>query len=164
MSLRVSTPTDRNIVLTRTFFAPGQLVFDAYTKPDLLTRWYGARGWQLVGCDIELREGGRYRLESLGPRGVTMVQTGTVRQIQAPLRLVLTELFEDQSYPGETLITHEFSEHSGQTTVTTTVRYATPEGRDAVLRYPMARGMGESGDRLVELLTDLATNHRKELP
>lgn len=77
---------------------------------------------------------------------------------------MLTELFEDQSYPGETLITHEFSEHSGQTTVTTTVRYATPEGRDAVLRYPMARGVGESGDRLVELLTDLLANHRKELP
>lgn len=123
----------------------------------------GAR-LDLVGCDIELRKGGRYRFESLGPDGDTMVQAGAVRQIQAPVRLMLTELFEDQSYPGETLITHEFSEHSGQTTVTTTVRYATPEGRDAVLRYPMARGVGESGDRLVELLTELLANHRKELP
>ncbi|MEP7035514.1 MAG: SRPBCC domain-containing protein [Actinomycetota bacterium] len=164
MTLSVTTPTDREIVLTRSFIAPGQLVFDAYTKPELLTRWYGARGWNLIGCDFELREGGRYRFESLGPHGDTMVQTGTVRQIRAPIRLVLTELFEDQSYPGETLITHEFSEHSGQTTVTTTVRYATPEGRDAVLRYPMARGVGESGDRLVELLTDLDVNNRKELP
>ena len=142
MSLSVTTPTDREIVLTRSFIAPGQLVFDAYTKPELLTRWYGARGWNLVGCDIELREGGRYRFESLGPDGDTMVQAGAVRQIHAPVRLMLTELFEDQTYPGETLITHEFSEHSGQTTVTTTVRYATPEGRDAVLRYPMARGVG----------------------
>jgi uncharacterized protein YndB with AHSA1/START domain len=164
MSLSVTTPTDREIVLTRSFIAPGQLVFDAYTKPELLTRWYGARGWNLVGCDIELREGGRYRFESLGPDGDTMVQAGAVRQIHAPVRLMLTELFEDQTYPGETLITHEFSEHSGQTTVTTTVRYATPEGRDAVLHYPMARGVGESGDRLVELLTDLLANHRKELP
>jgi uncharacterized protein YndB with AHSA1/START domain len=164
MSLSVTTPTDREIVLTRSFIAPGRLVFDAYTKPELLTRWYGARGWNLVGCDIELREGGRYRFESLGPHGDTMIQTGTVRQIQAPVRLVLTELFQDQSYPGETLITHEFSEHSGQTTVTTTVRYATPEGREAVLRYPMARGVTESGDRLTELLIDLFANHRKELP
>ena len=164
MSLRVTTPTDREIVLTRSFIAPGQLVFDAYTKPELLTRWYGARGWKLVGCDIELCEGGRYRFESLGPHGDTMVQTGTVCQLQAPLQLMLTEVFEDQSYPGETLITHEFSEHGGQTTVTSTIRYATPEGRDAVLRYPMARGMGESGDRLVELLTDMLANHRKELP
>jgi uncharacterized protein YndB with AHSA1/START domain len=164
MSLSVATPTDREIVLTRSFIALAQLVFDAYTKPELLTRWYGARGWNLVGCDIELREGGRYRFESLGPDGDTMVQAGTVRQIQAPVRLVLTELFENQSYPGATLITHEFSEHTGQTTVTTTARYATPQGRDAVLRYPMARGVGESGDRLVELLTNLLTNNRKELP
>jgi len=164
MSLSVTNPTDREIVLTRSFIAPGQLVFDAYTKPQLLTRWYGARGWQLVGCDIELREGGRYRFESLGPHGHTMVQTGTVRQIQAPRRLVLTELFEDQSYPGDTLITHEFSERSRRTTVTTTIRYATPEGRNTALGYPMARGMGESGDRLVELLTDILATYRKELP
>jgi uncharacterized protein YndB with AHSA1/START domain len=164
MSLSVATPTEREIVLTRTFGAPVQLVFDAYTKPELLTRWYGARGWNLVGCDIELREGGRYRFESLGPGGDTMVQAGTVRQVQRPVRLVLTELFEDQSYPGETLITHEFSEHNGQTTVTTTLRYATPEGRDTVLRYPMARGVAEAGDRLVELLTDLLGDEREELP
>ena len=163
MTLSVTTPTDREIVLTRSFVAPGQLVFDAYTKPELLTRWYGARGWNLVNCEIDLREGGGYRFESQGPGGDTMVQFGTVRQIQPPLRLVLTELFEDQSYPGETHITHEFWERSGQTTVTSTIRYATPEGRHAVLRYPMERGASESGDRLVELLCDLLANHEKEL-
>jgi uncharacterized protein YndB with AHSA1/START domain len=168
MSLIVTTPTDREIVLTRSFAAPDHLVFDAYTKPELLTRWYGARGWNLVGCDIELREGGRYRFESLGPGGDLMVQAGTVQEVRAPVRLVLTELFEDQSYPGETVITHEFSEHSGQTTVTTTLVYATPQGRDAVLRYPMTRGVGQAGDRLeallTDLLTDLPTNQREELP
>jgi uncharacterized protein YndB with AHSA1/START domain len=163
MSLTVTTRTDREIVLTRTFAAPGPLVFDAYTRPELLTRWYGARGWQLVGCDIELVEGGAYRFESRGPAGDTMVQAGTVVLVRAPVRLVLTERFDDQSYPGDTVITHEFTEHSGQTTVTTTVRYATPEGRDTVLRYPMARGVGEAGDRLVELLSKL-TNQREELP
>lgn len=161
MSLTVTTPTDREIVLTRTFAAPAQLVFDAYTKPELLTRWYGARGWNLVDCDIELHEGGRYRFESLGPAGEIMVQAGTVQLIEAPVRLVLTEVFEDQSYPGETLITHEFSDHSGLTTVTTTARYATPEGRDTVLRYPMTRGVGEAGDRLAELLNELLTNDRE---
>ncbi len=163
MSVRVTTPTEREIVLTRSFLAPGQLVFDAYTRPELLTRWYGARGWHLVGCDFELREGGRYRFESMGPRGDTMVQSGTVRQIEAPLLLVITELFDDQTYPGETLITHEFSELSGRTTVTSTIRYATAEGRDAVLRYPMARGVAESGDRLVEMLSDIIASHGKEL-
>jgi uncharacterized protein YndB with AHSA1/START domain len=155
MSVVVTTPTDREIVLTRTFAAPGPLVFDAYTRPELLTRWYGAGGWNLVGCDLELRVGGQYRFESVGPGGEVMVQAGSVQEVRAPVRLVLTERFEDQSYPGDTLIIHEFTEHSGQTTVTTTLRYATPEGRDTVLRYPMARGVGEAGDRLDALLIDL---------
>jgi uncharacterized protein YndB with AHSA1/START domain len=142
-------------VLTRTFAAPGRLVFDAYTRPDLLTRWYGARGWHLVECELDLRPGGRYRFTSAGPDGARMVQAGEVRRVEAPVRLVLTEIFEEQSYPGETLITHNFTEHSGQTTVTTTVRYATPAGRATALRYPMARGVGESLDRLQEILQEL---------
>jgi uncharacterized protein YndB with AHSA1/START domain len=152
MSLTVTTPTDREIVLTRTFAGGRELLFDAYTRADLLTQWYGARGWNLVGCEIDLREGGAYRFTSRGPGGQEMVQAGTVRMVRRPERLELTELFNDQSYPGETLVTHEFTEHSGQTTVTTTIRYATPEGRDTVLRYPMARGVAEAGDRLAALL------------
>ena len=153
MSLTVTTPTDREIVLTRTFAGGRELLFEAYTRADLLTQWYGARGWNLVGCEIDLREGGAYRFTSRGPGGQEMVQAGTVRMLRRPERLELTELFNDQSYPGETLITHEFTEHGGQTTVTTTIRYATPEGRDTVLRYPMARGVAEAGDRLAALLT-----------
>ena len=152
MSLTISTPTDREIVLTRTFAARRELLFDAYTRADLLTQWYSARGWILVGCEIDLRDGGSYRFTSRGLGGEQMVQSGTVRMVQRPERLELTELFDDQSYPGETVITHEFTEHDGQTTVTTTVRYATPEGRDTVLRYPMARGVAEAGDRLSALL------------
>src|SRR5258707_322018 len=146
MSLTVTTPTDREIVLTRTFAGGRELLFEAYTRADLLTQWYGARGWNLVGCEIDLREGGAYRFTSRGPGGDEMVQAGTVRVLRRPERLELTELFEHQSYPGETLIIHEFTEHGGQTTVNTTVRYATPEGRDTALRYPMARGVTEAGD------------------
>jgi uncharacterized protein YndB with AHSA1/START domain len=153
MSLTVTTPTDREIVLTRTFAAGRELLFEAYTRPDLLTQWYGARGWNLVGCEIDLREGGAYRFTSQGPGGEEMVQAGTIRILRRPERLEVTELFADQSYPGETMITHAFTEHSGQTTVTTTVRYATPEGRDSLLSYPMARGVAEAGDRLAALLT-----------
>ena len=152
MSLTVTTPTDRDIVLTRTFAGSRELLFEAYTRADLLTQWYGARGWNLVACEIELREGGAYRFTSRGPDGQEMVQAGTIRMVRRPERLELTELFNDQTYPGETLITHEFTEHGGQTTVTTTLRYATPEGRDTVLRYPMARGVAEAGDRLTALL------------
>ena len=146
--LTVTMPTDREIVLTRSFAAPVQLVFDAFTRPELLTRWYGARGWNLVSCSVDLREGGRYRFESAGPHGETMAQSGTYRVVRPWSRLVYTELFDDQSYEGESVITHVFTSDPAGTTVTTTVLYATAEGRETVRRYPMARGVTESYERL----------------
>ncbi|MFV2100243.1 SRPBCC family protein [Micromonospora sp. LOL_024] len=150
--LVVDTPGDRKIVLSRLFDAPAQLVFAAFTRPELLIRWYGARGWRLVECEIDLRVGGRWQFVSQGPAGERMGQSGIYRVIDPPRRLRCTELFDDQSYPGETLVSHDFTELAGRTTVTTTLRYATPEGRDTALRYPMTRGVTESFTRLAELL------------
>ncbi|MEW1585219.1 SRPBCC domain-containing protein [Micromonospora vinacea] len=155
--LVVHTPGDREIVLSRLFEAPARLVFAAFTRPELLVRWYGARGWRLAECDVDLRVDGRWRFVSLGPEGARMVQSGVYRHVEPPHRLVYTELFDDQSYPGETLVSHEFSEVAGLTTVTTTLLYATAAGRDTVLRYPMARGVGQSFTRLAELLVSTTT-------
>ena len=152
MSLTVTTRDDREIVLSRSFNASRQLVFDAWTKPELLVRWYGARGWHLVGCEVDLRVGGTWRFVSSGPDGGTMVQSGVYQEIRAPDRLSYTEKFDNQSYPGETLVTHVFVERTATTTVTSTLRYPSRDARDIVLRYPMARGVGESFDRLDELL------------
>ncbi|MEU7756884.1 SRPBCC domain-containing protein [Micromonospora sp. NPDC049171] len=138
--------------MSRLFEAPARLVFAAFTQPELLVRWYGARGWSLVECDVDLRVGGRWRFVSQGPEGARMVQAGVYRHIEPARWLVCTELFEDQSYPGETLVSHEFTELAGRTTVTTTLRYATAQGRDTVLRYPMTRGVGQSFTRLADLL------------
>ena len=155
MTLTMTTPGDRDIVLTREFDAPRRLVFDAWTKPELLTRWYGARGWNLISCEVDLRVGGAWRFVSRGPDGLEMGQSGVYLLVQPPERLVFTEVFDDQSYAGECLITHEFSEHHARTTLTSTIRYATKEGRDIVLGYPMARGVAESFDRLTEILIEL---------
>jgi uncharacterized protein YndB with AHSA1/START domain len=150
--LTVTTPSDTEIVLTRAFDAQPYLVFDALTKPELLGRWFGARGWNLVSCEVDLRVGGAWRFVSRGPDGAQMAQGGMYREIVRPDRLVYTEMFDDQSYPGETLITQELSERDGRTTLVSTLRYATKEGRDTVLRYPMARGVAESYDRLDAVL------------
>jgi uncharacterized protein YndB with AHSA1/START domain/catechol 2,3-dioxygenase-like lactoylglutathione lyase family enzyme len=157
-ALTLTTPTDREIVLTRSFAAPRRLVFDAWTRPELLRRWFGARGWRLVVCEVDLRVGGGWRFVSEGPGGERMGQAGVYRVVSPPERLVYTELYDDQSYPGETLITHEFVERAGSTTLTSTLLFATPRGRDTVLRYPMERGVAESFDRLTELLTEWRKN------
>jgi uncharacterized protein YndB with AHSA1/START domain len=153
-AVEVSTPSDREIVLSRRFDAPRRLVFDAWTKPELLKRWYGARGWNLVLCEVDLRVGGSWRFVSRGPDGAVMGQSGVYRVVLAPERLTYTELFDDQSYPGESLITHEFVERDGVTTLTSTLLYASREGRDISLAYPMERGIAEAFERLSELLAE----------
>ncbi|WP_025620537.1 SRPBCC family protein [Salinispora cortesiana] len=151
-TLRVTTPAPTDIVLTRVFRAPRHLVFDTLTKPELLKRWFGARGWRLVECEVELRVGGSWRFVSVGPDGRKMGQGGVYREVQAPDRLVYTESYDDQWAPGEALVTAMLTERAGLTTLNTTLRYSSQEVRDLVLATPMERGMGESYDRLDEVL------------
>jgi uncharacterized protein YndB with AHSA1/START domain len=153
--LRVTTRSDTDLVLTRTFDAPRELVYEALTTPELLVRWYGARGWELVGCRIDLRVGGAWRFESRGPDGARMAQSGVYRSIDPPRGLAYTEVFDDQSYPGESLITTVLTESAGRTTMTSTVRLPSRAARDIVLKYPMERGAGEGFDRLAAMLAEL---------
>jgi len=153
--LTVTTPSDREIVLVRAFDAPARLVFAALTRPDLLPRWFGAQGWQLVVCEVDLRIGGAWRFVSRGPDDVEMSHGGIYQVIRPADRLVYTERYDEQSYPGETVISHRLVERDTVTTLTSTIRYATPEGRDRVLRYPMRRGVAEGYRRLDDLLVEL---------
>jgi uncharacterized protein YndB with AHSA1/START domain len=148
--LNVTTPTDREIVLTRTFDAPRRLVFDAFTKPLLLKRWFGPRGWSLVVCEVDLRVGSGFRFVLRGPDGRDMGMSGVYREIEPPERSVHTESFDD--YPGESVVTAVWVEEGDKTTLTATVLYASQEVRDAVIRSGMEHGAAESYDRLAEML------------
>src|SRR5258707_9300297 len=68
-TLKVTMPSDREVVLTRVFDAPRHLVFDAFSKPELLKRWFGPRGWSLVVCEVDLKVGGGFRFVLRGPDG-----------------------------------------------------------------------------------------------
>ncbi|MFI0446036.1 SRPBCC domain-containing protein [Actinomadura sp. 6N118] len=162
-TLHVDTPGETDIVMSREFDAPRELVFAAWTRPELLRRWLGARGWHLTRCEVDLRAGGRYRFEWAGPDGQFMANGGVYRTVAAPARLVFTERFDDQSYPGETLITHDFTELGGTTTVTSTLRFASREARDRVLAHPMARGVAEGYTRLDQALKENLMNWTLEV-
>jgi uncharacterized protein YndB with AHSA1/START domain len=149
-TLKVSLPTDREIVMTRVFDAPCRLVFDALTKPELLKRWFGPRGWSLVVCEADLKVGGAWRWVLRGPDGRDMGMRGVYQEIKPPERLVSTESFDD--YPGESLNTLILSEEDGKTTFTITVRYASQEIRDAVIKSGMEHGAAECYDKLAEML------------
>ncbi|HEY7066629.1 MAG TPA: SRPBCC family protein [Chloroflexota bacterium] len=149
-TLQVTTPTDREIVMTRLFDAPRHLVFDAFSKPELLKRWFGPRGWSLVVCEVDYRVGGAWRFVLEGPDGARMGMRGVYQEIAPPERSVHTESFDD--YPGESVVTAVFTEAGGKTTLTATVRYESQEIRDAVIKSGMEHGAAESYDRLAELL------------
>ena len=151
--LQITTPSDREIAMTRVFDAPASMVFDAWTQPELLTRWLGVRGgWTFAVCKVDLRVGGSYRFVWRGPTGAEMGMGGVYREIVRPARLVATQQSDDPWYEGEALDTTTFVEQGGKTTATTTVRYTSREVRDAVLKSPMERGVAESYDQLDEVL------------
>jgi uncharacterized protein YndB with AHSA1/START domain len=148
-TLTVTTPTDREIVMTRVFDAPRHLVFDAFTKPELLKRWFGPRGWSLVVCEVDLKVGGTFRFVLRGPDGRDMGMRGVYREIVAPERSVHVESFDD--YPGESQVTTVLVEQGGKTTLTATVLYPSREIRDMVAKSGMEHGAAESYDKLAEL-------------
>ena len=155
-TLKVTTPTGREIAMTRLFDAPRSLVFDALTKPELLQRWFfGPPGWSLVVCEIDLKVGGAYRYVWRGPDGTDMGMRGVYRDIVPPARIVQTESFDESWYPGEAMVTTVLVEQGGKTTLTMTVLYESREARDAVLKTPMEHGVAAGYDRLAELLASL---------
>ena len=150
----VTTPSDREIAMTRVFNAPREMVFEAWTTPDLLRKWLlGPPGWEMIVCDVDLRVGGKYRyVWRKEGDGVEMGMGGTYREIDRPARIVTTELFDEDWTGGETLVTQTFEEANGKTTATTRVRYASKEARDGALKTGMTDGVDISYDRLEELL------------
>jgi len=149
-TLTLTMPTEREIVMTRVFEAPRRLVFDAFTKPELLRRWLlGPDGWSMPVCDIDLKVGGSYRyVWRHDTDGVEMSAAGVYREIVLGERVVATERFEPPWYPGEALVSMALVEAGGRTTLTQTLRYESREVRDVVLRSPMASGVEASLDRL----------------
>lgn len=152
--LEVTTPTDREIAMTRVFDAPRRLVFDAHTKPELVKRWLlGPDGWSMPVCKIDLRIGGKYRYVWCRDKdGMQMGIGGVYREIMAPERLVQTERFDEAWYPGEAVDTLVLTEQGDKTTLTQTMLYESSGARDAVLKSGMERGVAASYDRLAELL------------
>ena len=157
-SFKIYTPGDREIQVSRDFDAPRSLVFDAFTKPELVRRWLlGPPGWTMPVCETDLRVGGSYRYVWRSEEdGSQMGIRGVFREIAPVERLVATERFDDAWYPGEALDTTVFEERRGITRTTITILYESQEARDAARRSGMEYGMAAGYDRLETLLPTLA--------
>ena len=153
-SITVTLPSDTEIEMTRVFDAPRRLVWEANTNPEHVSRWLlGPAGWTMPVCEIDLRPGGDWRYVWRGEEG-EMKTGGKVLEVVAPERLVQTECWEMGSdCSHNTLI---LTEHDGRTTLVQRMRFPSQEIRDMVLQTGMADGVGQSYDRLAELLPTLA--------
>lgn len=154
----IALPSATEILITRVFDAPAELVFKAYTTPELVKRWWGCETTEWLVCEIDLRDGGRWRYVTRYD-GVEVGFQGEYREIDAPHRLVTTEMFEgapDADDADAPLNIVTFEEVDGATTLKVRVQCVSREQRDGILNSGMESGMQIAYNRLADLVRELA--------
>jgi uncharacterized protein YndB with AHSA1/START domain len=150
--------SDCEIVITRTFNGPARIVFDAWTRPELVRRWWAprSRGASVAACDAEVRVGGAYRYVVRSDTGDEFAFSGVYTEVTPPSRLVYTQVFEPMRAAGEVIVTVTFEERGGRTHMESRELYPSKEVRDATISSGMEDGMRETMDQLDELVASLA--------
>ncbi len=147
----VTLPSDNEILITRVFDSPAALVFDAWTTPDIVKRWWAGDRGEVTEAQIDLRVGGRWRWVMTANGGFEVAFSGEFREIERPYRLMRTEVFE--MFPdAEGLSTTTFDEIDGVTTMKILTRYPSQEHRDAAIASGMEGGLQVAFDRLEDLV------------
>jgi uncharacterized protein YndB with AHSA1/START domain len=150
----VTLPTDEQILITREFDAPKELVYKAFTRPELVKRWWNAKRGEVTIAEIDLRVGGEWRYVMVTDGGFEVAFHGEYREIVPDERIVSTEVFE--GYPDEeALNTATFTEVDGRTTLTILVQHTSREARDAHINSGMEAGMQDAMDLLEEVAVSL---------
>jgi uncharacterized protein YndB with AHSA1/START domain len=149
-------PTDDEILISRSFDAPARIVFAAITRPEHVRRWWAPRSrGEMIHCEIDFRVGGSWRYVMRTRTGVEVGFSGTFQEIEAPHRIVQTEIFDP--FPHlPSIVTVVLTETAGRTTLTSRVRYPSKEVRDQVIGTGMESGMRESYLQLAAEVVALA--------
>ena len=149
--------SERELVITRTFNAPARIVYEAWTTPELLKRWWAPKssGMTLVSCQADVRAGGRYRFEFGQGDSKRMAFFGKYVEVIPNARLVWTN---EESDDGA-ITTLTFEEKGGATLLVMHEVYPSKEALDAVMAG-MEGGMSESFTQLDELLVTLGAERR----
>jgi uncharacterized protein YndB with AHSA1/START domain len=150
----VALPADDQILITREFAAPKELVYKAFTTPELVKRWWHARRGEVTIAEIDLRVGGKWRYVMVTDDGVEVGFHGEYREIVPNERIVSTEIFE--GYPDEEAVnTATFAEADGRTTITILVQHSSKEARDMHINSGMEAGMQDAFDLLEQVAVSL---------
>jgi uncharacterized protein YndB with AHSA1/START domain len=153
-SATVTLPTDEQILITREFNAPKELVYKAWTTPELVKRWWNAKRGEVTVAEIELRVGGAWRYVMVTDDGFEVGFHGEFREIVPNERIVATEVYEGMP-DAEAVNTVTFAEVDGRTTLTILVQHSKKEHRDAHIESGMEAGMQDAFDLLEEVAVSL---------
>jgi uncharacterized protein YndB with AHSA1/START domain len=155
--LKITLPSDTEILMSRVFDAPRHLVFEAMTKPEHIQRWWGCMdGFSMPVCDVDFRVGGKYRFVGRGPDGVEFGFSGEYKEIVVPSKVVNTEIF-DPFPDAAALCTMTLEERDGKTYYQTLVKHDTKEARDGHVGSGMEYGAGLGLDKIEEIAQHLAS-------
>ncbi|MBV9896299.1 MAG: SRPBCC family protein [Chloroflexi bacterium] len=149
--------SDLEVVMTRVFDAPRELVYQVCTEAQHMAEWWGPAKLSLPVCEMDVRPGGTYRFVQRDDDGTEYPFRGEFREVVAPSRLVMTQIFEPYA-DHEMLVTLTFEDlGNGRTRLTDHMRFDTVESRDATLAAGMESGARESYDRMAALLARLSS-------
>jgi uncharacterized protein YndB with AHSA1/START domain len=154
-----TTPSDREVRVTRTFDAPRQLVWDAHTRPELVRRWQGYGGWDMPVCDMDVRVGGKYKWQWRNLEdGNKFGFFGTFTEVNSPSKMVHEQFFDpgdmDFAMPvgDPCIVSLDLSEQKGVTTLVCNMTFASKEARDEAISTGMTDGMEHSYTRLDDMV------------
>jgi uncharacterized protein YndB with AHSA1/START domain len=154
---KVTLPTDEQILITREFAAPPELVYKAWTTPELVRRWWAGRRGEMQAVDIDLRVGGTWRYVMVANGGYEVAFHGEYREIVPNERIVTTEVYEGAPPPegDDVLNVITFTEREGGTLLELLVKTPSKEVRDLIVDSGMEGGLQEQMEILDELLVSL---------
>jgi uncharacterized protein YndB with AHSA1/START domain len=150
----VTLPADDQILITREFDASKELVYRAWTTPELVKRWFGGNHGEVVSAEIDLRVGGQWRYVTSDGAGRDAAFHGEYREIVPGERIVSTEVYEGAP-DGEALNTLTLTERDGRTIMTVLIQHQSQAIRDAVLQAGMEAGMNAALDKLEQVARSL---------
>ncbi len=153
----VDRKSDRELVVTRTFNSPARIVYEAWTKPELFTRWWVPKsfGLSMLSCDMDVRVGGGYRLVFRAGDSDSMAFHGKYLEVMPHSRVVWTN---EEGEDGGAVTTVTFEERDGKTLLVLRDLYPSKEALDEAIASGSTGGMGETFDQLEELLVTPAAN------
>lgn len=154
-----TTVGERDVLLERTFDAPRQQLFEAFTDPEKIVKWWGPNGWLTTVYTMDVKPGGTWHYCMRGPEGKESWGKAVYHEVKSPERLKYTDAFADSegnTVKGmpETIITVNFVEFEGKTRLTNRVEFTSTADMESVLAMGIVQGMSESWDRLATYLNE----------